>query len=108
METQLLSLELLVTIKEGKVVELDPEFWFMDQNYFQKRYLRWAEKRAQNMVDSLGAGSQNTQSTSNKAALILEQLFVGQWPRGRYVGLLGNVPNRVQSFLLEQTLSTNR
>lgn len=37
METQLLvSLELLVTIKEGKVVELEPEFWFMRQNCFQR------------------------------------------------------------------------
>lgn len=66
METQLLlSLEILVTVKEGKVGELEPEPWFMVQNCLQKKGLQLAEKRAHHTMDTPRIRSQNAQSTSD-------------------------------------------
>lgn len=103
METQLLlSLELLVMMKEGEVAELDPEPGFMSQDCFQNKDLQLAEKAARHMADNPRTQSQNSQSVSNKhgptSSLSCRLLADGQGRR--YVELLGSVPNTKSSKLL--------
>lgn len=110
METQLfLSLEVLGTVKEGKVGELEHVLWFMGQNHFQKKDLQLAEKRAQHTVDTPRMRSQNAQNISNQhspASWSCPLLAAGQ---RKICGVLGkHAQRRVQSSLSEQIPSPRR